>query len=722
MKQWHHQYRHPTLIGLIGCLFLSVGYIPQLFAEQTDKVSLSELKSGQVILSWEELKKLLEEIESLKQEMDSLIQEQAETEKRPEEPLPVEYSITESQLTGEVKDRSAHFSAHFSVQILKEGWVKIPFFQNDIGIEAISFQAAEEKDKSTVHSKKSPNADPADQKTGVVSDDGLTENTPEAATSPEIQPSVQNTVSETTRAQFMRDANGYYLLTKGPKLLSVQVTFRVPIQVDELTYTLSFLPPRAVINHITLTIPEKGVNVVNKTSHSHIIQDPQKGTTIEAVLSERDTLKLGWKVEKDTGMNRKSLAVLHALASIDKSDISVFSTIELKHVASLNQVTFRLPLNVEIMNVTSLDIMQWSTEKLEHAQLVKIVGQSNPRTEVKIDISYRLRVASLPADIAIPLVEMTGTDIFEGFLGVEVLGNLEVNAKPVTNGVVISAKNLPKKLWQKAANPLLYGYQYYRNTFSPSLSIRGYQEIQTVVANVDRVDCVTHRTLEGKSITRILYFIRNNDRQFLTLTLPKNSRLWQAFLNGKPVKPAQKDTGEILIPMKKSDSQGSDLQSFSIEIGYITEVNKLSLKGDILNELPAIDLPINYLRWSMYLPEYYEYFRFEGPLKQVPQFSEETQKSWLPVKSQIDIPTQGRRFLFEKHLIVEGQPYVRGKYGQFLGNDIFLSIHSPSSSFDSAARSKYSDQFAKPKRQVMNAPNMNEEALEDRTQQVIPMH
>jgi len=27
-------------------------------------------------------------------------------------------------------------------------------------------------------------------------------------------------------------------------------------------------------------------------------------------------------------------------------------------------------------------------------------------------------------------------------------------------------------------------------------------------------------------------------------------------------------------------------------------------------------------------------------------------------------------------LIVDGRPYVRGKYGQFLGDDIFLSLHS----------------------------------------------
>jgi hypothetical protein len=652
MKKWYNPSLRHILIGLVGGVFLSIGCVPQLFAEEAkeaEQFSLSALKTGEVLFSWDELKKLLEEIETLKQDIERLKKEKAQAQKEQKEPLPVAYSITESHFTGEVKGSSAQFKANFSVQVLKDGWLKVPFFHDDVGIEAISINVLEPTEN------------------GAIATDDST------ISKPAIRPQNEQK-DETSLAQFVRDPKGYYLLAKGPKAFAIQMTFRVPIQVKGLIYSLSFLPPRAVINHVTLQIAEKGVNVVQKTAHS-LIQEENGTTTIETILSERDTLKLDWKVEKDSSISRKSRAILHSLASVDKSDISVSSTIVLKHVASLNNIVFRLPLNVEIVNVTSLDIEQWATEKLEESQVVKMTGQSDPRSAVKIDMSYRLRLSSLPADIAIPAVEIMGTDTLEGFLGVEVLGNLEVNAKQVKSGILIPAKNLPKKLWQKAANPLLYGYQFYGNTFRPSLSIRRYQEIQTVVANVDLVDCVTHRTLEGKSITRILYFIRNNDRQFLTLTLPKDSRIWQVFLNGKPVKPAQKDTGEILVPMKKSASQGGDLQSFSIEIGYITEVSKLSLKGDILNQLPAIDIPISYLRWRLYLPEYYEYSKFEGLLKKVAKFSNVPKKHHF-TKPQIDIPTQGRLFLFEKHLIVEGRPYIRGKYGQFLGDDLFLSLHS----------------------------------------------
>lgn len=392
------------------------------------------------------------------------------------------------------------------------------------------------------------------------------------------------------------------------------------------------------------------------------------------VLSERDPFQLQWKVKKESGLTRKSSALFHTLASIDKSDMRLSTTLVLKHISALETITFSLPLAVEIINVTSSAMTQWSAQKLAEEQEIKIAGQVGATTQIKIHFTYRLRFETLPLETRVPILKIRGVDHLEGFLGVEVLGNLEVNQQAVKNGISIPAKNLPKVLWQEAASPLLYGYQFYTHRFQSAVNIRRYQEIQTVIANVDRVDCVTHRTLEGKSMTRIVYFIRNNDRQFLSLTLPKNSTIWQTFLDGQPVKPAQKESGEILIPMKKSTSQGEELQSFSIEMGYISEVNKLSLKGDILNQLPAIDIPISYLKWQLYLPEYYEYSQFEGPLKQVTQFSIPNQRN--PIKAQIEIPTQGQRFLFEKHLIVSEKPYVRGKYGQFLGDDIFFFHHS----------------------------------------------
>ncbi len=624
-------------------LFLSLSQSLNAKAQQED-MEISEQLSGKVVLPWQEVKQLLEQIETLKKAT------QIEEEK-PEIPSPVDYTISQARFDGEVQDNKVKFAAEFDVQVFKKDWITVPFFTPEVGIESLSIQVKPPVEK-TAFSIKSDRAK--------------------------------------TPTQLVRTAEGYSLLTKGPIQLNMQLSFYVPLKVEDLTHTLAFTPPPAVINQVLLKIPAKGVNLLQRTAHSQVSQK-ENSMSISTVLNAAETLFLQWKIDKNTGISRKSLAISEALVSVDKNEIRVTNSVILKYLPSLTGLAFQLPKNVDILTVESLDIERWNTEVQKEQQVIKLVGETDAKKSLTIDFSYRLPLKDLPLETLIPRLEIIGVDNREGFLAVEALGNLEINAQSVKQGNVIAAKNLPKSLWQKAENPLLYGYQFQNNHFQATLSIRSYEEIQTIVANVDRIEGMTHRTLEGKSITRLLMFIRNNDRQFLSLILPQQSRIWQVFLDGKPVKPAQKDSGEILIPMKKSAAPTGALdhalESFALEIGYITEVNTLTLKGDILNELPTVDIPISYLRWDLYLPAYYEYSKFEGPLKQVAQFSSAPAKA----KYQIEIPAQGQHFMFEKYLLVDEKPYMRGQYGQFLGDDIFLSLHPAADDFDLAPAPEYSN-------------------------------
>lgn len=590
-----------NLIALLLCLCLCIGYAPQSVAED---FTLPEMESGKVVLSWTDLKQLLEELERSRKQQQT---------PPPIETPPADYTIRDAQYTGAVAERFAAFDATLTVQILKNGWVIIPFFPKEVGIESATI----------------------DQES----------------------------------AQFIREEDGYRLLAKGASTFTVRVRFRVPIRVENLTQTFSFRPPRAVINQCSVRIPGKGITIVPADPHAQISQ-LDDGIIYQTVLGELPDMTVTWNVEKAAGMTRKSSVSVYSLASIEKTAISVLSTVTLKNLTNLNQITLLVPPNVEILDVKSAEIDGWKAETTAQAQTITLTGQPNHSPAFDVIVAYRARIAELPATVAIPMLTVTGIEDSEGFLGVEVLENLEVTAGDVQNGLMIPAKNLPPALWQQTSSPLLHGYEFHTNSFSASLNVKSYQELETIVASVDVVDVVTHRTLEGKSITSIRYVIRNNDRQFLTLRLPKDSRLWQTFLDGNPVKPAQKESGEILIPMKKSTAQGEELQPFVIEIGYISDVGKLSLKGELLNELPAVDIPVNYLRWSLYFPENYEYTNFEGPLKHVENFSTSVQLA----NTQVTIPTQGKQFLFEKYLIVDDIPFVRGKYGQHLGNDIFLSV------------------------------------------------
>jgi len=624
-----------TIITRIGCISLCcllAACMSSAWADESE-ISLPDFESGRIVLTWSELKTLLDELDALKRELNAL-KPKDEAEDEP----PLEYAIVEAHLRGATEEERARLTATTTIQVFASGWTTIPFLPAHIGIESVDIALAEAQS----------------EKSGWIS----WAESKESALPP--------------TAQIVRGADGYDIIAHGPATFAVDAVFYAPIRVENLVHTLTFTPPAAVINRLELDIPAKGVNIEQMLPSGRITQTDEQ-TSIQTVLNQHDELRLVWRIDKDTGLHRKRSATAHSLLSVEKSALTVSSTITLNHVTSLDQVALLLPADVDILHVTSAMIEGWTAQQSSGGQRITLTGAIDRRAAVELTLGYRMPLPELPAQVPIPALVVEGVELFHGFVGVEVLGSLDITPEDSAGRFLIPAKNLPQDLWHVSSSPLLHGYEFHNNDFSATLDIKRYQEIQTVVANVDLVECVTHRTLAGKSMSRVRYFVRNNDRQFLTLTLPDNSRIWQAFLDGEPVKPAQKDTGEVLIPMKKSGTQGEELQSFTIEIGYVTEVSKLSLKGDLVSELPGIDVPMSHLRWTLYVPEDYDYTNFEGPLKQVAEFSPGS-VNVTGFKPQIDIPMQGKPFRFEKFLMIDEIPYVRGKYGQYLGDDIYLAV------------------------------------------------
>lgn len=628
-------------VRVFGTLFVSVLMMVLWQLPLTaEEFNLPELESGKVSLSWAELKTLLDELEALKRE--KLEEEtQSDLKKALEAEPPVSHSISRAEFKGEIQAQTVRFEATFQFDLFKAGWITFPLFSQPIAVESVRIEPA-------------------------------VEDTGRFATLKEYL-GQESQAAEMFPAQLINTPTGYDFFGRGPGSFTARIVFQAPIRTENFTQTFRLHVPQAVMSQLEMAFPEQGARLLESSSPGVMTQQEGQPATFRAALTEQDELTMVWKLEKEAGIRRKSLASVYSLASVEKTVMTVDSLLVIQRLSSLEELELFLPPEVEILEVSGDALTRWYIEPSAERQRLVLVGQQEQDETLEINIAYRIRLQNLPAQASVPIITVQGIDTLEGFLGIQVLDNLEITTGETQHGVLIPAKNLPQPLWRQADNALIYGYEYTVPDFQASLHIKSYQEIQTIVASVDVVDCVTHRTLEGKSITGIRYVIRNNDRQFLTLTLPPQSRIWQVFLDGSPVKPAQKDSGELLIPMKKSHAQGEEFQTFSIELGYISDVDKFSLKGDMLNELPAIDVPINYLRWTLYLPEDYEYTHFEGPLKQTAQLSGPEFLESI-ASPQIRIPTQGKRFFFEKHLIVDEVPYIRGKYGQHLGDDIFLSV------------------------------------------------
>jgi len=72
---------------------------------------------------------------------------------------------------------------------------------------------------------------------------------------------------------------------------------------------------------------------------------------------------------------------------------------------------------------------------------------------------------------------------------------------------------------------------------------------------------------DGKILVQARYAVRNNQRNFLKITLPAGATIWSATLAGKPIRPGQSPDGSLLLPLEKARA-GEDAPVFAVEVCF----------------------------------------------------------------------------------------------------------------------------------------------------------
>jgi hypothetical protein len=105
----------------------------------------------------------------------------------------------------------------------------------------------------------------------------------------------------------------------------------------------------------------------------------------------------------------------------------------------------------------------------------------------------------------------------------------------------------------------------------------------------------------GKTLVQARYAVRNNQRNFVKITLPPGAVVWSASLAGKPTRPGQSPDGSLLLPLEKARG-GEEAPPFVVEILYVIRGSAWQEKGKARLALPALDLPISRTGLLLYYP------------------------------------------------------------------------------------------------------------------------
>ena len=116
---------------------------------------------------------------------------------------------------------------------------------------------------------------------------------------------------------------------------------------------------------------------------------------------------------------------------------------------------------------------------------------------------------------------------------------------------------------------------------------------------------------DGKELVQARYAVRNNQRNFVKITLPTGATVWSASLAGKPVRPGQSRMAACCCLWKNREAARMRPRS-RLRFFIWSRRRPGRTKGARRVTLPALDLPISRTGMLLYYPPSFQIDRGAG--------------------------------------------------------------------------------------------------------------
>lgn len=503
-------------------------------------------------------------------------------------------------------------------------------------------------------------------------------------------------------AFVITQGNKYYLMIDKPGRYTLSLEFLIKAARERENgpgkFTFDIIP--APISQFEFTMPETGVEIFVEPAIKVEVKKEKEATVAWAIMPNTASITTRWTkaLPKEditpVVLEPKVYLNTETFTSIGEGIVRCWSRLNFSILQSeVSNFRMSLPEDASVLDVSGKDLRDWKVSKDKGVQYVDVYLNYGVKGNYLLDVNYERTIGAGSVVAQVPALKALGVERENGFFGIAASTNVELAMNKLTGVTSVDVKELPASIWSRSTSPILLAVKYLNHPFEIAIDVTRHQELPVLIAAVDVVEYVSLYTEEGKMLTKATYQVRNNVKQYLRFTLPKSATLWSAFVAGKPVKPAKDKNGSILVPLEKSQLQGESLTQFPVEVVYLDEGPKMQMMGQLRMDLPRTDIPVSEMRWSVYFPYEYTYFKFGGNVKETkgvfrqiaslggvqravsksmeqaadkigtqfasqavsqfePSYSDQYAATGkLPIK--IDIPQQGRRLRFSKLLITE---------------------------------------------------------------------
>jgi len=400
-----------------------------------------------------------------------------------------------------------------------------------------------------------------------------------------------------------KGTNQLSALLSRPGRAVLQLDIALPVVSTAGEESISLPSTGSGVTRATVRLPRQGVDI--KLSGGLLAEKSEPGAESKWIAYARgnEPLTFTWKRKTEDHRSTQALRLRGSLTELtglgeDTTTIVAEVNVEVTQGAA-REVRIALPEKVTINQVSGATVADW---EMTDGQLA-VTFLEPVEQNAKFIISGETR-SPRDGQIDIPLLRLLNTERDTGGVAVEVLGAGEIN-KFKTEGLENADATDLAEIVSSRQSTSLSAFRFRsgdaKTTRSLTVNVARYTPQAVLMANVAEARYNVLITNEGKLLVQARYAVRNNQRNFLKITLPQGATLWSASLAGKPIRPGQSPDGSVLLPLEKAHA-GEDSPEFAVELVYISKGTAWNDKGQFKLALPALDLPVSRTGLLVYHP------------------------------------------------------------------------------------------------------------------------
>lgn len=383
------------------------------------------------------------------------------------------------------------------------------------------------------------------------------------------------------------------LLSKtGRSVLTLQIV--APVTTVAGTDILHLPISNSAISHATIQLARQGVDV--RITGGLLLEHSEAANGSRWVANGKggEPLTFAWRRKIDDARASQPLRLRGAITQLvglgeDATQLSAEVQVEVVQGVA-DEVRVQLPEQLTVNQVSGAMVADWDVAGNE----LKVVFIEPVQTNARFTLNGELRIPR-SGKLNIPIVRLPNAERETGGVGVEVLGAGEIK-KREPNGLEDAEASELGQLISNRQSPSLIAFRFQpgngKSTRTLSLDVARYTPQAVLTANIEEAEYNTLIAADGKILVQSRFAVRNNQRNFLKLTLPATAVLWSASVAGRPIRPGRAPDGSYLLPLEKTRS-GEEAPAFVVEVSYIDRAASWTDKGRARVSLVAVDLPIS---------------------------------------------------------------------------------------------------------------------------------